>query len=296
MTRDAVQPRRRWTYALAPLILGLAALAGCGGGGGTEAARTPIAGSHSAYCHTYRAWKVHELDSGEAFDQPNPAALRRFWNAYIISEETLLRQAPPEIHAEVGVKVRFIRTRLTPLMEKYGFDLERMRREGTAAEQEAVFQAPPAEVEHAQTAQYVYEDKACGTQPSPPAADVLFAAGRSSERFCGSLSAFNAELEEIALSRFDPKVMRAVVTGDRFVEILDGLERTAPSEIADDIEADAEWFRTRWSDVVAQYGYDLRRVYLDATPEELAVFNRTHPDVLEHTSRETAYEEQVCDD
>ena len=281
--------------ALGALTLGMALLAGCGGGGGNAAAFTPGAGSDSPYCKTYRAWKVYELEHGEGFDQPNPSALRRFWNAYVISEETLLQQAPPEIHTEVGVKVRFIRTRLTPLMEKYGFDLERMHREGTAAEQEAVFQAPPAEVEQAQTAQYVYEDKACGTQSSPPAADVVFTAERSSERFCGSLSAFNGELEEIVLSRFDPEVMRAVVTGDRFAEILDGLERTAPSEIAEDIEADAEWFRTRWSDVVAQYGYDLRRIYLDATPEELAVFNRTHPDVLEHTSRETAYEEQVCE-
>ena len=281
--------------ALGALTLGAALLAGCGGGEGNAAAFAPGAGSDSPYCKTYRAWKVYELEHGEGFDQPNPSALRRFWNAYVISEETLLQQAPPEIQTEVGVKVRFIRTRLTPLMEKYGFDHERIHREGTAAEQEAVFQAPPAEVEHAQTAQYVYEDKACGTQPSPPAADVVFTAEGSSERFCGSLSAFNGELEEIALSRFDPKVMRAVVTGDRFAEILDGLERTAPSEIAADIEADAEWFRTRWSDVLAQYGYDLRRIYLDATPEELAVFNRTHPDVLEHTSRETAYEEQVCE-
>jgi len=281
--------------ALGALTLGAALLAGCGGGEGNAAAFAPGAGSDSPYCKTYRAWKVYELEHGEGFDQPNPSALRRFWNAYVISEETLLQQAPPEIQTEVGVKVRFIRTRLTPLMEKYGFDHERIHREGTAAEQEAVFQAPPAEVEHAQTAQYVYEDRACGTRPSPPAADVVFTAEGSSERFCGSLSAFNGELEEIALSRFDPKVMRAVVTGDRFAEILDGLERTAPSEIAADIEADAEWFRTRWSDVLAQYGYDLRRIYLDATPEELAVFNRTHPDVLEHTSRETAYEEQVCE-
>ena len=25
------------------------------------------------------------------FDQPNPAALRRFWNAYLIAEETMLQ-------------------------------------------------------------------------------------------------------------------------------------------------------------------------------------------------------------
>jgi hypothetical protein len=61
-----------------------------------------------------------------------------------------------------------------------------------------------------------------------------------------------------------------------------------------DVEADTG-FRTRWSDVVARYGYDLRGIYLHGTPEDLAVFNRTHPDVVEHASRTTAYEEQVCE-
>jgi hypothetical protein len=65
--------------------------------------------------------------------------------------------------------------------------------------------------------------------------------------------------------------------------------------LAADVEADTEWFRTRWSDVVAEYDYDVRNIYLEATPEDLAVFNRTHPDVLEHASRVTAYEEQVCE-
>ena len=46
---------------------------------------------------------------------------------------------------------------------------------------------------------------------------------------------------------------------------------------------------------LADYGYDIRAIYLRGTPEDLAVFNRTHPDILEHTSRDTAYEEQVCE-
>jgi hypothetical protein len=189
--------------------------------------------------------------------------------------------------------VRFIRTRLTPLMEKYEFELERVRREGTPAEQAVLFQGPPAEVLAAQAVQYDYEDKTCGTQASPPAANVVFGARRSVP-YCSALGAFEDELDRIAASRFDPRVMRAVVTGDRFAKILDRLERTAPSEITRDVEEDVKWFRTRWAAVVERYGYDLRRIFVDATPEELAVFNRSHPDVLEHTSRETAYEEQVC--
>ena len=103
------------------------------------------------------------------------------------------------------------------------------------------------------------------------------------------------EFDKVASSRFDPDVMRELVTGDRFTEALDGLDAAAPVAIAADVEADTEWFRTRWSDVVARHGYDLRGIYLDGTPDDLAVFNRTHPDVVEHSSRTTAYEEQVCE-
>ena len=289
---------RRWTIrrrvvALVALTLGTAALGACRGD--DDVAFTPAAGADSAYCASYRAWKVYELDDGEAFDQPTPGALQRWWHAYLISEDTMLQQAPPEIHAAVEVKVRFIRTRLAPLVKKYHFDLERMRRTGTAADQATMFREPPAEVAEAQAAQYAYEERACGAEPSPLAADVVFEADASSEAFCTTLAAFNGELDEVASSRFDPNVLRALVTGDRFTQLLDGLAAAAPPKIAADVEADTKWFRTRWSDVVARYGYDLRKIYVESTPEDLAVFNRTHPDLFEHSSRTTAYEEQVCE-
>jgi hypothetical protein len=281
------------SITLLVFVLGLSALAGCGGS--DEAAFTPVAGADGAYCETYRAWKVYELDGGGAFDQPNSAALRTWWNAYVIAEETMLREAPSEISEEVGVKVGHIRTTMTPLLEKYDFDLKRIEREGTAVEQAALYGLPPAEVERAQAVQYAYEDRTCGTAPSPSAADVVFVADESSKRFCAALGAFNGEIEKVASSKFDPDVLRTLVTGDRFTEVLDGLDAAAPAEIAADVEADTEWFRTRWSDIMAEYDYDIRNIYLEATPEDLAVFNRTHPDVLEHTSRDTAYEEQVCE-
>jgi len=280
---------------LAALALGLAVLTGCGGRDGDATGFTPAPGSDHAYCHTYRSWKMYELDGGGAFDQTSPAALRTWWNAYLVAEETMLREAPLEIGDAVGVKVGHIRSVITPLLEKYDFDLKRIQREGTAAEQAAFYGLPPAEVEKAQEAQYAYEDQACGTAPTPPPADVVFDADPSSKSFCAALAALNGALEKVAASRFDPDVMRMFVTGDRFSESLDGLEAAAPGEIAADVQADTEWFRTRWSDVMAEYDYDIRNIYLEATPEDLAVFNRTHPDVLEHTSRTTAYEEQVCE-
>lgn len=290
-----MNPGRLRIRTIAGLTAGLAVLTGCGGGDGEETAFTPVAGSDSAYCQAYRSWKVYELDGGGAFDQPNPAALRIWWNAYLVAEETMLQQAPPEIRDEVGIKMGHIRTQLTPLFEKYDFDLKRVRREGSPAEQAVLFGLPPAEVEKAQEAQYAYEDNACGTAPAPRAADVVFEGDASSKPYCRTLGAFNAEVDKIAASRFDPDVMRTFVTGDRFSEILDGLVAAAPAEIAADVESDTEWFHTRWSGVMAEYDYDVRNVYLDATPEDLAVFNRTHADILEHTSRTTAYEEQVCE-
>ena len=79
-----------------------------------------------------------------------------------------------------------------------------------------------------------------------------------------------------------------------FTEALDALDETAPAEIAADVEAETEWFRTRWSDVIAELDYDIRRIWVDGTPEDRAVFTLSHPDVVEHATRTTAYEEQVC--
>jgi hypothetical protein len=282
------------TCTVAALTAGLAVLTGCSGGGGDETAFTPVAGSDGAYCKTYRAWKVYELDGGGAFDQPNADALRVWWNAYVIAEETMLQQVPAEIRDEVEIKVGHIRTVLAPLLEKYDFDLKRVRRDSSPAEQAAFFGLPPGEVERAQAAQYAYEDKACGTAPTLPAADVVFEADASSKAYCAALDAFNRARRGGGASKFDPDVLRVLVTGDRFAEILDELDSTAPDAITADVQADTEWFRTRWSDVIAEYDYDLRRVYVDATAEDLAVFNRTHPDVLEHTALTTAYEDQVC--
>jgi hypothetical protein len=279
---------------LVSLTLGLAALAGCGGGDGDETAFTPAPGSDSAYCDTYRAWQVHELDGGEGDDQRTPAAFRRYWNDYLVNEETLLQQAPPEIREEVELKVSAIRTLMTPLFEKYDFDERRMEREGTPAEK-ALLAGPPPDVQRAQDAQHAYEDRTCGVVPSPPAADVVFKADGSSKAFCTALSAFDGELDKVTASRFDPDVMRRVVTGDGLADVLDRLDAAAPAEIAADVEADTEWFRTRLNDVLATYDYDVRVIYLDATPEDLAVFNRSHPDVVEHAARIRAYDEQVCE-
>ena len=110
--------------------LGVAA-AGCGGTDRAEAAFAPADGTESAFCDTYRAWQVHKLDGGTGDDQPNPAAFRAYWKDYLEFNKASLQQAPAEIRDELIVSVRAIRTVLTPVLEKYDFDVERIAKEGT---------------------------------------------------------------------------------------------------------------------------------------------------------------------
>ena len=274
------------------LVLGLAVVAaGCGGSDGDKTSFTPQDGTESAYCDTYRAWQVHELDGGTGDDQPNPVAFRAYWKDYLEFNKTSLRHAPAEIRDEWIASDRAIRTVLTPVLEKYDFDVQRIAKEGTAAEK--ALGEPSLEVKKAQDTIHAYEDRACGVA-TPAAAQVAFKAGSSSKAYCTALSTFNHGFEEVESSRFDPEAMRTVFTADSFAESLDSLEDAAPSAIAADQEAVSEWFRTRWSDVIGEFDYDIRRILVDGTPEDRAVFTFSHPDVVEHDSRLTAYEEEVC--
>ena len=216
--RFATRRHRLTSHALVALVVGLASLAGCGGDG-DETAFTPVPGTESAYCNAYRAWQVHELDGGEGDEQSDAAALRKYWNEYLIFEETLLHEAPAEIRDEVAIKVSAIRTVMTPLMEKYGFDTERLRREGTVAERRLAL-GPPADVQKAQDVQHAYEDRVCGVAP-PPAADVVFESDASSRAYCAALRTLNGRFEQGESSRFDPDVVRKLFTADR----LHGLAR-----------------------------------------------------------------------
>jgi hypothetical protein len=282
--------RRPWRgAALVALTLALAMLAGCGGNGSDGTSFTAVEGSESAYCDTYRGWQVHELDVG---DLSKPAALRAYWSEYLAYLETALKQAPPHIRDQQAVSVRAVRTLQTPILEKYGFDEARIGKEGTKAEL-AILEQPPPDAQKAQAAVDAYGGQVCGTE-SPPAADVVFKADGSAKPFCTANSAFFGGFDKWASSGFEPDVLRTFVTADGFTDELDALDATAPVEIAADLQAVTEWFRTRWSDVTAEFDYDLRRILLDATSEDRAVFNRSHPDVVQHWSRARAYAEQVC--
>jgi hypothetical protein len=269
----------------------LAVLAGCGGGG--ETAFTPIEGTQAAYCDTFRGWQVHELE-GEGDDPAivgNPAAFESYFKDYLEFNKTMLEQAPPEIRDEWVVSERGVRTDVTPVLEKYDYDVQRIEREATAAEK--AVSEPTPDQQKAQDAIHAYEARVCGVE-NPRAADAVFEANESSKAYCTAASATQSEFDKIASSKFDPEMLRTFVTSERFTELLDAQVAAAPAEIAADVEAESEWLRTRWSDVFEEFDYDIRGVWVDGTAEDRAVIHEYHPGVVDQSSRITAYDEQVC--
>lgn len=285
---DSVQRPRSIHHSLlgaaaVVLTLALAVLSGCSSSSADGESAVPLDGPDSAYCDTARKWAVHELNADEATETANPAAFRKYWNEYLINLETQLQQAPPAVHDAAVTNTRGVRTIQTPLYEKYDFDVKRIEAEGSASERAG---EPPPDVAKAQAALHAYQDRVCGYGGTPPAADVTFTADSTAKRYSEAAVALNPDFEKVASSGFDPEALRSLVTGDSFAESLDAQDATAPSEIATDVKAVTEWFRTRWSEVVEDLDYDIRRLLLEGTAEDRAVFTRYDPAIVEHESPE----------
>jgi hypothetical protein len=275
------------------LILGLTALAGCGGSDDKETA-SPVEGFDSAYCVTARKWAVHELNGGGdgAYARGGPAALEKWWNEQLTYLKTSLQQAPPVIHDAEAINERVIRTRLTPVLEKYGFEPKRIEAEGSASEK--AFREPSPEVRKAQEARNLYQNRVCGYGGFPPAAKVTFKADNSAKPYCAAVAAQRKGLEKVESSGYDPAAFRSLATSDSFLEALDTQDATAPSEIGADVKADNEWVRTRWLKVLEEFDYDFRRILREGSAEDLAVYTYWDPAIVEQDGRVTAYQEQVC--
>ena len=61
-----------------------------------------------------------------------------------------------------------------------------------------------------------------------------------------------------------------------------------------DVKTDNEWVRTRKLTMLEKFDYDLRRLMLEGSAEDLAVFTYWDPAIVEQDSRVSAYVEQVC--
>jgi hypothetical protein len=277
------------------LILTLAVVAGCGGSNGKKAASPAahVGAFDSPYCVTARTWAVHELNGGGdgAFARGGPAALKKWWQEQLAYLKTSLRQVPPVIHDAEAINERAIRTVLTPVLEKYGFNPMRLEAEASASEKAAATSEPPRDVAKAQEARNRYQNRICGYGGPPPAAGVTFTKSASAKPYCEAVA---TQQKGIEVAGLDPQALRSYVTSAGFSEALDAQDATAPSEIAADVKADNDWDRTRKLEVLDEFEYDVRRILLEGSAEDLAAFTYWDPAIAEQDSRVTAYREQVC--
>ena len=178
------------------------------------------------------------------------------------------------------------------MLEKYDFDVQRIAKERTPAEKS--LGEPPPRAQQAQDVAHEYDARMSGYGGSPAPADVTFTKSAAAKPYCDAVAAQQEGLGQVAASKFAPDAFRTYVTSDEFLEALDTQDATAPPEIAEDVKVDNEWVRDRKLTLLEDYDYDYRRLLLEGTAEELAVFNYFHPDVETHDSRVSAYWLQVC--
>jgi hypothetical protein len=274
-------------------VLGILA-AGCGGGDDdtTALSAEQEAAFDSAYCVTARNWAVHEL-SGDGDDlSVDPAAFERYWSEYIEYRETSLEQSPASLRDENAILVDFLRKRLTPVLEKYDFDVQRIEREGSPAEKS--LGEPPPRAQKAQDATHAYDNRICGYGGSPDPADVTFEKTPAAKPYCEAAKAQQEGNGKVAEAGFTPDAFRSFVTSDRFLDALDAQDSTAPPEIASDVRADNEWVREHKLPLLEEYGYDYRKLLRKGSAEELAEFNYFDPAIEKQDSRVSAYVQQVC--
>lgn len=276
---------------MASLALGLAVLASCGDNAEEKGARA--GGFDSPYCVTARNWAAHELsgDGDVQYARGGPAALKKYWNEYVAYTKTSLQQAPPVIHEAAAIKERGIR-RLTPLLEKYGFDPKRAEAEASTSEKARA--EPNPKEQKAQAATHAYDDRVCQYGGGPPAAKVTIKRSAAAKPYCTAVAGQDKGFEKVVSSQWDPETYRSYVTSNSFSRVLDAQDATAPSEIAADVKAVNEWNRNRKLPLVKDFDYDQRRVLREGSAEDLAVVTYWDPAIRQHDSRVTAYQEQVC--
>ena len=287
-----------------PAVVTLAVLAACSSGStgdddapaaAREEPAAQVAVFDTPYCQAARHWAVHELDGSAdgAYARGGPTALHTWWDEQQSYLTAQVGQAPDEIRDAEALNERDVRTRLTPLLEKYGFDLERFDQEATAAEQTRA-EHGSRRVAEAQRARDEFQNRECGSGGSPPPAEVRFEGDASAKAYCRAARAQEHGMRDVVESGFEPGAFRAYATSDSFLDALDAQEAAAPAEIAADVRADNQWVREQKLTLLERFGYDLRRLLEEGTAAELSAFSYWDPRIIDQDRRVEAFVSQVC--
>jgi hypothetical protein len=265
------------------LILSAATIASaCGGGGG--------GGSSSAadgtYCKTVRSWTAHELTR---VDESDPATLETYIGEYVAFNAKATKEAPDEIAADWKSTSAAFETSVVPVLEKYGYSIDRIMNEATPEEQ--AVQEPPPELAAAQDRIHAYEARTCLTG-QPAAAEVTFT-GPADADYCEAAKTLDEAADQTA-NDWSAASVKAFVTSPDFAGLYDAGVAAAPPEIHDDVVAIASFMSDKVVPMLERHDYDMRNVLVDGPVSDLAILQSWDPAIVDSYQRVTAYEDQLC--
>ena len=281
--RRMTRPHLTSTVRLALLAAVAVTGAACGAGSNEK---STTGGADSSYCKTVRNWTAHELSS---YDESDPAQLEKYIGEYVAFNAKATDQAPAELAADWAATSSGFEGTVVPVLENYGYSIERIMTEATPEEQ-AVEEPSPA-LAAAQDRIHAYEARVCMSgQPAP--ADETFA-GPAATEYCEASGTLDAA-SDLTASDWSPESVKAFVTSPDLAHLLEAGVAAAPAEIHDDVVSIATFTTDEVVPLLERYGYDMRRILVDGTASDLAVLQSWDPAILDSYRRVTAHEEQLC--
>jgi hypothetical protein len=288
--------KTRRILPVAVLLTALALSSACGRESTKQAVKTTAAASasgdftgnpDSAYCRAALDWSIVELSARDG----SPAGETKYWNDYASFLAHGVEVAPAEVKAPLQALRSNVANNMMPIFRKYEFDEERFMKSATEAEKKAVMENPPA-VEKAFEKVLAYEWQVCGNGTPDAATDVKFT-GDKNGPYCKVESAAVKAFQDIGEAGLDPEAVK-VFSIKTLPDAVAKLTKLAPPEIKSDVEANAEWIRTRQNPVFAKYGYDIRKMKANASAEERFAYEGSDVEIRDVMRRLNAYDAQVC--
>ncbi|MEY2567646.1 MAG: hypothetical protein QOE35_2175 [Actinomycetota bacterium] len=277
------------------LVIGICVLtAACGSETKKTATAKPAAAAsnaatESAYCDTARQWSVHEI---VPVNEDDPVAARKYWGEYTAFNEKASGLAPAAIKDDWNLSVEAINNTLGPVLEKYNFEFARLEKEGSAQEK-AIADQPPENVQQAQAAIHRYESDVCAAgQPQP--ADVDFSGEKKVVAYCDAIAANNDMVNKVFADGAKPADVRKLTTSKEFQAVIEKEHDSAPSAIKADRDVLYSFWKKMQLPLQAKYGYDFRKILLDGPRADRETLQSISPAVHDNYARAAAYEQQVC--
>ena len=244
---------------------------------------------NSAYCRAALQWAVVEMTPRDG----SPPVEKKYWEDYAAFLKHAENVAPAEIesaykpYADNGIN------NVLPILRKYGFDQKRFESTATAAEKKAVESNPPG-VDEAFGKILAYEWQVCGNGTPDAATNVKFT-GEKTSAYCVEEKSAMEAFGKIQDAGYTPEAAKAFFTGSTFANAVAKSESIAPEAIKSDVAANVNWIRTKQLPVLMKYGYDIKRIKLEGSPDERFAMDMSAVEIRDVERRLNAYDKQVCE-